>query len=253
MLKPLIIIAQDSFAFARQKDSFLKHFIETGFYPILCGYDYSEVSKHKEHAEYILAMLPNQISGDARMTLFYLRDICIDEEKVVFLCGEKKVLGEAKKIIPSIMLQGAYETTPEDIGYVANEMKKSFGGNFNRPGCLLIDPDIEYCRKLRLALSECCDVAYSSGVENITQYIEHAQLLVISIDMKIDFLEWALLTQYILDNKKREDFHMVLLAKDYMRQNKITKAMSVSGVCLSKQTDFLKNAKFLKTNYFNKM
>lgn len=253
MLKPLIIVSQ-KMAATRNRPSYISdHFMDDEFYPTFCGYDVRSISKEQDKVDYILAVLPDTVADDVRQTLYYLRDMCIDEEKSVFLCGTKESLHHARQIIPSMILQGAYEIEKGEIDYVANQMHKKLTAEGEKKGCLIVDDDMEYNKKLRLALLPYCDVAFSDGTPAQTMpYIGQTRLLMISMDMKLDMLAWARLRAMIAKNKKRSDFHTILIAKDDARQKEVTRYLGEQGgICLSKEVDFLENANYLRQTYFS--
>ncbi|MBQ7677675.1 MAG: hypothetical protein IJT32_05520 [Lachnospiraceae bacterium] len=253
MLKPLIVILPKVVGASNRPSYIADHFMGSGFYPILCGYEVAQIAREKDNVDNILVALPNVVDDGVRQVLFYLRDMCIDEEKGVFLCGGKDSLKKAKRIIPAMILMECYEIVKGEMDYVASQMGKAFTRDGIKPGCLILDDDLEYNQKLRLALREYCDVAFSDGTPSQTMpYIGQTNLLIISMDMKMDMLAWARIRAMIGKNKNRADFHSVFIANDFRRQIEVTRYLGEnSGVCLSKETDFVKNANYLKQRYFS--
>ena len=251
MLRPILIVAEQNSKWQEGPSYFGDHFIDFGFYPMMIPYDYGTIGAKKDLADYFLLVLPEVLTDVHRQTCFYLRDMCIDEEKQIFLCGSKANLAAAGKILPKMILAGSYEIAVGEYAYVAKRIKEKLSTENELPGCLIIDDDAEYARRMRLALSKSCNVAISDGkTGSLTPYIMAADLLILSLDLKMDFLAWERLRLLIYKRKKQGKLGIVLLSKSFARQIEVTRELNLSSVCLSKETDFLKNANYIMRRFF---
>ncbi len=253
MQKPLIIISDIGASLQATPAYITNSFIRNGFSPIICPFDVAAISDNKDKTEYFLINLPNVFSNEIRQVCFFLRDLCIDEEKSILCCGSSKNIDLARKILPSMVLKGTFEAASGDIDYVTKQTKMALRANDDRPGCLIIDTDMEYNRNLRLALHDFCDVAFSDGtLKETTPFIQEADLVILSMELEMSILDFMLLESLLSRQKKERQMNIVSFAADYARQNAINSATKYSGVCLSKETDFIKNANYIKRRYFSK-
>lgn len=251
MLKPIVIFMEK--VIRQDVPTYLAdHFIENGFYPIWSSFEIPQASKVKEKAEVFLVILPKKLNDDAKQICFYMRDIGIDEEKTIFLCGEKDVLSQARSVIPAMVLKGAYAIEHGEMDYVAHQMKQALLPELEKKACLIIDEDVDYTRSLRMSLREYCNVAVSDGstAEN-APFLKDAYLLFLSVDLKLDILSWSTLHALLRKREKGSTLHVVFLAKTKERQAQVNHYISENGVCLSKDKDFLKNAEYIVKRYLS--
>ena len=250
MLKPIVVLTEKGI----RKDAptyIADHFIESGFYPLWSSFQIADVTKVKDKTELFLLMMPKTMSDDAKQICFYLRDIGIDEEKVVYICGSADMLSQAKKLIPSMIVKGSYEIEAGEFGFVPHEIRRSCPDMEGKKGCLILDDDKTYDASLYLSLKEYCDVAISDGSASDTAvYLADADLLLLSADIKLDYLEWAKVRALIARRKKTGNIDIVYLAKDADRQKEVNRYLTADGICLSKETDFLKNANYIVKRFF---
>lgn len=251
MLKPVVIFMEK--AVRQDVPTYLAdHFIENGFYPIWSSFEIPQASRLKEKAEVFLVILPRTMDDAARQICFYMRDIGIDEEKTVFLCGAEDALSQAKKMVPAMVLKGAYAVASGEMEYVAHQMKRALLPELEKKSCLIIDDDTEYTRNLRMAFREHCNVAVSDGsIAENAPFLKDAYLLLLSVDLKLDILAWSALHALLKRREKENRLHVVFLAKTKERQAQVNRYISENGVCLSKDTDFLKNANHIVKRYFS--
>ncbi len=228
-------------------------FIENGFIPVWCSYDIPKVIQLKSRVDLFILILPPEMNDECIALCHYLRDIGIDEEKSVFLCGSRKMQKEAQKYIPAMLILGAYEIDMGEMAYVAKRVRRALPHAGKRTGCLIIDRDNDYNSKLVLALNGYCDAVISNGSPKETSpFLKDAKLLILGVDFEMDFLDWGKLRGMLVRRNRMGDFHIIYLAKDKKRQREVIDTLSEVGMCLSKETDFIKNANYIANRYLIK-
>ncbi len=227
-------------------------FIKNGFFPLWCSFDIKSLIQIKSRTELFIVILPDEMHDDCIRICHYLRDIGIDEEKSVFLCGSEMMQQEARKYIPSMLILGTYDIDIGRLGFVVKKIRKALPTAGKKPGCLIIDRDQDYDSKLVLALKPYCDVVVSDGTPKETSpFLKDADLLILDIDFEMDFLEWGRLRGMLMRRYNKGNFRIIYLAKNQIRQWEVIQTLSEVGLCLSKETDFLKNASFIVKRYLS--
>lgn len=249
MLKPLIVITEKKI---EQTDAgfLMDKFLENGFYPIWSTFLIPQISKLRDCTERILLIAPEKSSEDFRQICFYLRDICIDEEKMVFLCGAGEQLQIAKDTIPKLYVKGAYESTPREMDYVVHQIKAAIASDMEKKGILLVDDDPGYDREFRLAVADKFDVAVSDGTTmTAAPFLSDADIMILSIDLKLDTLQMLRLNSLLARRLSDPGFRVLYLAKDASRKKEAEEFLSEKAFCFSKASDVRKSADYIMRKY----
>ncbi len=231
-----------------------ENFINNGFFPIWCSYEIHSLIEIKDRVEYFVFILPSEMTDKCRQACNYLRDIGIDEEKSIFICGNRTMQDEAKKLIPSMLILGSYDIEIGELKHIAGQMHKELPNAGKRVGCLIIDRDKEYSSKLLLALNQYCDTVVSNGTPAETSpFLDDATLLILSVDFEMDFLEWGKLRGMLMRRSRKGYFYIVYMAKNNERRKEVINTLSEVGICISKEMDFLKNANYIVNRYIKRL
>lgn len=115
--KVLFIGANSTFIVNAIKDG-LK---ESGFECSFCTLDVAEISKVHEKPPIIIIYVDDKAAQETE-ALIYIRDICTEEEKLIFLIGYSDELADIKDMIPSNVLGGCFER-PINVKKIADTLK----------------------------------------------------------------------------------------------------------------------------------
>lgn len=244
MFKSLLVLMPEEI----QLDPVLDNFKNVGVYPVGCTYDAVAIGVIQWRFESILLILPDDFDNEARKVCLYLRDMSIDEEKRVFICGKRSVLAQAVKLLPAMIRSGSI-LVDGGTGYttlrtVASAIKNAFLNDKNQKSCLILDDDKQYDSDLLKVLSRYCNVAIKDKVdEEFAAYVTNADILLISTELKMDLLEFTTFRQQLAARKKTGRTSLIYLCADDARQQLVYQSMNAEGVSLSKDRDFLSTSR----------
>ena len=247
MLRPLIVL-QENNKHSEGPGRFRDIFLANGLFPIFCSFDTGELSSIRIKAGDLLLIAPHKDSDIFQRLCHYLKDIGLEEEKRIFLCGSGDAFERAKTILPVMLRKETMEIEMSEMEYVAHRIGQTIPARSK--GVLIIDEDPVYIRNLMTALSSYCTVAVSDGsMEDTTPYINQVDLMIVSLDLKTDFLSMSKLFRIISKTKRERDYHLIFIVRDHARRKEVYSSLEENAVCLSKETDFVKNAAYIISRY----
>jgi hypothetical protein len=247
MLRPLLVLQENSKR-PEGPGYFRDLFLKEGLYPIFQSLETEKLAENRIRAEDILLITPGKESDEFHRVCHYLRDIGLEEEKRIFICGDGDPFVRAQTILPTMLRRGTYEIRADEMPYVANQIGRTIPERSK--GVLIIDEDRGYIRDLMTALSPYCTIAVSDGsLEETTPYIGEADLVIISLDLKSDFLSMSKLFRIISRTRRERPYHLIFIVRDHARRKEANSSLEENAVCLSKETDFIKNAAYIINRY----
>ncbi len=249
MLKPVIILSEANEASSGVLGA-KTFWIDRGIYPVWSSFKTSDINSVAEKSDLFLMLAPEHGSDEYNTACYYLRDLCLEEEKRVYQIGNPKTNAYLKATIPSLFVEGCFLRSEQDIGDILTRIAGSEKVDMDKKGFVIICADTAYCRNLRIALNEHFNVVVTDGLlENMEPFLSDATCVLIGLDVKGDFLEMAKLRGLLAKAKKTADLHVILLADTRAQQGEVNKYLGKEGLCLNKETDFVKNAKYLVNRY----
>lgn len=249
MLKPIIVLSQMSAAHSGILGA-NRFWEDRGFYPVWCAIDISKINSVAEKSELFFLIAPEHLNDSYYAAVNYLRDLCLEEEKTVYQYGNESMNAYIRKAIPSLFLRGCYLFPEEDPGLVLSEVAELEREALEKKGFLIISRDMTYSRALRIALANRFNVFVTSGPEDdLDPFIADARCLLLALDVKGDFLEMIKLRNYLRKARKDYHVHIILLAENAKQQLEVTRYLGKEGLCLNKEMDVVKNARYLVKRY----
>ncbi len=247
MLRPIIVIMENATK-PEGLGYFRDMFLQKGLYPILNSFDVASFADQRIKAEDVLVVAPKKESDDFKKICLYVRDIGIDEEKRIFLCGFGDTYERAQTLLPAMVRRGTYEINAGEMDYVAHQISETIPSRSK--GVLIVDEDRDYIRNLMTALAPYCTIAVSDGsLEETTPYINEVDLMIVSLDLRTDFLAMSKLFRIISKTRRERDYHMIFIVRSHERRKEVNSSLEDNAVCLSKETDFVKNAAYIIGRY----
>lgn len=127
-------------------------FKSKGYYVNWCDLDLNAIISVRDRSHVFIFCLEEAESDLLDRIGYYMRDLCIEDEKMVYLFGRKESVDHLKNLIPSLYIQKAlylYGTT----NALMDELKLlEESEEANKPALLIVDDDRELIEQLRIML-----------------------------------------------------------------------------------------------------
>ncbi len=130
----------------------------------------NQINGEKERADIIVFYLGDFVD-DISDTLIFLKDICIEEDKHLFLVGSREELEAVKKDIPEHAITGAFERplNVKNLLSALDMLIEEHKGDSLKKSILVVDDDVVFLNMIKEWLSGDYRVALvNSGVRAIT-------------------------------------------------------------------------------------
>ena len=183
MAKPILFI--------KKEDTFIvntiKAQLDKNYYPFHeSGLSVGEISSLKD-ASTLMLLYADDTIGESRDALVYIKDLLLEEEKELIICGGRNELDEVEKIIPAELIEGVYER-PFDM----NKLMRNVGIFLDEQSLiqrkkmiLVVDDDPTYLKLVKEWLKDDYRVSMAnSGMQAITWLANNtADLVLLDYEM----------------------------------------------------------------------
>ena len=169
-------------------DAIVKNLKENDFEVIKCAPIIKDIKSHEDDADIILIYLGDYIEDRAE-DMVYLKDVCIEKEKIINVIGDKMEVDELKRHVPEGMISN-YFSRPLDIKNMIAVMQEVAADTETigkKKSILLVDDDATFLRMVKDWLSEQYRVTIvSSGMQAITYIAKNTpDLILLDYEMPV--------------------------------------------------------------------
>ena len=219
--------------------------------PLWCEYDVSLLTLHKEKTNVVLFFLPEEITTEVERLLYYLRDICIDEEKVVYMYGSLTNLAFARAIIPGIFIGERYDEKEYGIADIVDRV----AGDLNSEGreartILMVDEDTAHFKEMAIPLRNHFHVIVIEPVlEDVTEHLKKADILIIGVHARFSVIDNSILFALIAKKQEQGRLKLIFAADDKEEQNRVNVIRAKSALCFAKTMAIDKVVNYLVSYY----
>ncbi|MBQ6968236.1 MAG: hypothetical protein IJP84_10095 [Lachnospiraceae bacterium] len=239
----IIVIAGD-------KSKYEADFKKYGFYVTWSSFDLKEVIKIRDRSNIILVCAVDEDYETLKKLGFYLRDICIEEEKTVYLYGRKEKVEIIKELVPSmyiklvVLYHVAFSTVPGEI------LKHEFMPVRNKPTFLIIDNDTEYVGKLRLYLEPYFQILVSRfDFEEAGMLLLKSDIVLISMDATFTLREFMSFFKAVMTKKHSPLFHFFYLASSNSERYRMNAGSENESISFSKEMEVSRVAGYFAKSF----
>lgn len=176
--------------FIIKKQSFLVNTIidkltESDYNVIIAETTVSDLKQKLTLTDQVIFYLGDFIS-EINDVMVYLRDLCIEEEKYLYLIGSKVEIDEAKKAFSSDVVTHAFER-PINVKDLIGTISDIRNESERRKSILVVDDDATFLRAVHSWLSDTYRVTMvSSGMNAITYLAKHTpDLILLDYEMPV--------------------------------------------------------------------
>ena len=222
-----------------------------GIETVNAGFSVDSIALIKNQSNLFILMMPDSYPLSIKGICLYIRDLCLEEDKTLFICAGDDVMAEVKKDIPKLFITGTYRPSGEMMMQLSNDILACFSNNvIARRSILMIDSDLEYMEKMNTFLEDKFSVTLiKPDMGLVNRHIAYPNVIVIGMDSMITVWGNALLFAMVERWQKLNDLKLVFLAKNKGEQQVFNYIKIESATCISKETPPRKNAAYLINNY----
>ena len=241
-MKQIIVVTDD-------RERYEKTFPARDFYITWCAFSIDDLIKKRANSNLILICMDHEDRNTIKRIGLYLRDICIEDEKVVYLYGNKDDVERMSSFIPSMFIKkkmfsfAQFDRMTDEL--LTNEVKPEEV----KPICVILDDDMEYIEKLRVYLDSVFRVTVCRfDVKEINEIVLMADVVLLSVEGRMKLSEFMGLFQVLLAKKKAGKVNFYYLTPSNGEQSIINQRIENSAISFSKEMDVVRVAEFLKSH-----
>ena len=169
-------------------DSILKDLETPSITCVLSDYDVKSIEAEKDSVDIVLLFV-GELTSDMVKTLVFIKDICADDSKTLYLAGYENEIAKAKEIIPAELVKKDF-CRPFDTKKIVSEIKsESMHVNLRHSmkEILLVDDDVTFLKMMKRWLMDKYNVTVvKSGMQAIKYITSHRpDLILMDYDMPI--------------------------------------------------------------------
>ncbi len=245
-MKQIIVVTND-------REKYEKEFPEKEFYITWCLLSVQELIQIRAKSNLILLCLDHEDVSTLNKMGLYLRDICIEDEKMLYVYGNKEDVDTMTTLVPSMFVKKAmysFVRFPRILDeMVVNEVK----AENSKPFCVIIDEDMEYVERLRVHLDSFFRVAVCRfNTKEINDLVLPADIILVSVEGKMKLSEFMGMFQILLAKKKAQKVNFYYLTPTNGERDIINMRQQNSSISISKQADPADVARFLTSQFRNR-
>lgn len=179
----------------------------------------------------------------------YLRELCIEEDKIVYIYGNEEGVMILKSYIPSLFVRMAcyfYAVTLDSLVDDLSELEKITNSSEKRHNILIMEEDLEYVAKLRPYLEADYRVYVSSyDLSEVGILILYSDIILIDSNGRFTLPESIEMLRIISERRKRSGFHAYFLAADKAEREKLNISGIGGNIAFSKDMEISRIANYL--------
>ena len=238
VMKKMILMATD-------RKKYEAAFKREGYLIYWCPFDVKELMEIKDKADTLFLCIDNEPRNTLASVGLYLRDICIDEEKMVYLYGNPDGVDEIKKYIPKLYIAQFLkkETAAGNGDRISDIVKDEVETeawqqkDTEKVKILLVGNDADYFKRLKILLEAYFDVKWiNDSMTGCGELLFHADIVMISTDIRLSLRDFMDLFGAIGRRSKSSDFHLYYLADSKEEQRLQNTGLGSGSVCFLKSS-----------------
>ena len=242
-MKQMIVVTSN-------RGKYEKMFPDGYFRIIWCEFTMDDIITKRAGSNLLLLCMDHEDHNTLNRMALYLRDVCIEDEKMLYLYGNKEDVDYFSSLIPSMCIKKAlYSFSHFDL-FVDEIVQREIGIENEKACCVIIDDDTEYVERLRVHLDGKFSVVVCGfDPEEINQLIRVADLVLVSIEGRLKLVEFMGMFRLLLARKKSPNFRFYYLTTSDRERNIMNAGTDKSSLSFSKEMEVERVAKYLIDQY----
>ena len=181
---------------------------DSSFYPVPCKPEPMSLTKVRAMSTYILWILEHETPEMIIKMSIYLTDLCIEEEKFIYIYGPKNLVDIATEKIPKLYVMGTYFKYEHKLETAVQNIRKNVSRYTpDKKHILMVDDDLTFFSAVSLYLKDKFDIAMARGnnLREIMCFIDQSDLVIFSAELAFSVLEFHVMSKAMADRMKK--FH----------------------------------------------
>lgn len=211
----------------------------------------NSIATIKNQSNIFILMMPDHYSTAIKGACLFIRDLCLEEDKMLFICADADVMEEVKKDIPKLFINGTYRPSGEMLMKLSDDILACLSDKVTeKKQILMVDNDLDHMEKMSGYLNEkFSTVLIKPDMKQINRHISNSHVIVIGMDSQMTVWENALLFTLVERWQIVNDLKLVFLARNKGEQQVFYISGIKSATCITKENPPQKNAAYLIKNY----
>ncbi|MCR4589452.1 MAG: hypothetical protein K5668_01360 [Lachnospiraceae bacterium] len=227
-----------------------KAFDKKDFYITWCPVQMEEIIKNRARSNVFFFCIYDDDPEILKKIGLYLRDLCIDEEKILYIYGSREGVDVLKSCVPSLYIRKSayfFACPLEDLTNDLYFLDKIRNKQERSKRVLIMDDDDEYISKLRLHLDTDFQVFVCPyDLTEAGTLILHSDILLIGTTGRFTLPESIDLLRIISRRRKYDKFHAYYLAVDDAERKRLNISSIDNNIAFSKEMEMNRIVSYLK-------
>ena len=216
------------------------------FYITWCALSMEELLEKRANSNLILLCMDHEDKNFLKNLGLYLREACLEDEKILYLYGNKEDVDTISSLVPSMFIKKALYSFAMFDAMVDELVQQEVMAENGKPCCVIIDDDAGYVERLRVHLDGLFRVVVCGfDPHQINDLVKISDVVLISVDGKLKLSEFMGLFHLLLARKRIPGFRFYYLTPSDSERNAINLGMEKSSLSFSKEMDVERVAAFL--------
>ncbi|MCR5733255.1 MAG: hypothetical protein K6G22_01490 [Lachnospiraceae bacterium] len=200
-----------------------------------------------------IVLLPAEFDMKLHQICFFLRDLCLEEDKTLYLYGSEEMIAKVREIIPKLFILGMYDSTKVPFKEFVDEIDKDFRELTDPlPNLLMIDDDKEYFKQLSLLIKSDFNTTVTTPcLEDVVRYLVNTDILLINLNMKVSVLDLGVLLEAIERKVKTKNMKLLYITDTRAEQKYVNSIQLNPLICFAKEIPMEKIAFYMRRHYSN--
>ncbi len=229
-----------------EKDKYEPIFKENGYYVTWCPMSIEELIKVRDHSDVIFVCATDENSEFLKDMGLYLRDLCIESEKILYIYGKREAIQILRSRIPTIYIQQAEFSDAKSLPVMLKSLSElNEASSSDKPGLLIIDNDNEYIGQLRTYLEPHYQVYVSHyDMREAVGLLRLSKVVLMGFREKHSLLDIMDFFRVAARRKISEGLRVYYLASDDEERNRVNAGSEKGNLAFSRVTDPARLAHF---------
>ena len=210
-----------------------------GFYITWCGLSVKEIQNVRDQSNVIILCPVDENEMELKKIGLYMRDLCVDDEKIVYVYGSHAGVDSLLPYIPVLYVRryeyatkNNFSVLMDDLALLEKDEKSS------KPALTFMDDDIEYVSKLRLHLEPYFRIYVNHyDMKETGIMILRSNILIMSANKPLTLMQFSEIYGIIRTKMKQGDFHLYYLTDDLTERNRLNAFDTQKTIAFSRDMD----------------
>ncbi len=235
------------------KEQFEKKIPAEDFLVSWCAFTVEDLLKVRDRSNLVLLCADHEDHNLLEKMGLYLRDACIEDEKMLYVYGNKEDVDVITSLVPSMFIKRSVYAFEDFTKFTAELVKNEVEAEYGKPCCLIVDDDAGYVEQLRLQLDQFFRVIVCKfDPADIAALIPEADVALISASGKLKLSETMGLFRILFTRKKTSVFQYYFLISPDSVDDVLKIGDEEKKISISKQLEVDKVAKALVKQFGQK-